>query len=129
LEFTAPNDERSSCARDGSGFGGTAGHAPTSATAFLDPRNWFHAGAVLFTGNCGKDEAFTGVMRNAIARTLAKTAALCTTELFSFCLNLTSHTYNEAVAVKIVSAILKTYFAEFEALRIRLNELSQEEQS
>ena len=42
--------------------------------------------------------------------------------------NLTSHTYNEAVAVKIVSAILKTYFAEFEALRIRLTELNQEEQ-
>lgn len=42
--------------------------------------------------------------------------------------NLTSHTYNEAVASKIVSAILESYFAEFEALKARLAELEQEEQ-
>ena len=43
--------------------------------------------------------------------------------------NLTSHTYNEAVASNIVSAILETYFAEFEALKIRLNELERKEQA
>jgi len=42
--------------------------------------------------------------------------------------NLTSHTYNEAVASKIVSAILESYFDEFEALKARLAELEQEEQ-
>jgi nucleotidyltransferase substrate binding protein (TIGR01987 family) len=40
--------------------------------------------------------------------------------------NLTSHTYEEAIAAKIVSAICATYFAEFEALRIKLEELKKE---
>jgi nucleotidyltransferase substrate binding protein (TIGR01987 family) len=40
--------------------------------------------------------------------------------------NLTSHTYEEATATKIVSAIRATYFAEFEALRIKLEELKKE---
>ena len=40
--------------------------------------------------------------------------------------NLTSHTYDEATAAQIVSAIRNTYFAEFEALRIRLEELRKE---
>ncbi len=41
--------------------------------------------------------------------------------------NLTSHTYNEALASKIASAILNTYVAEFKALRARLEKLKQEE--
>jgi len=40
--------------------------------------------------------------------------------------NLTSHTYDEATAAQIVSAIRDTYFAEFEALRIKLDELKTE---
>jgi nucleotidyltransferase substrate binding protein (TIGR01987 family) len=40
--------------------------------------------------------------------------------------NLTSHTYEEAIAAEIVSAIRATYFAEFEALRIKLEELKKE---
>jgi nucleotidyltransferase substrate binding protein (TIGR01987 family) len=40
--------------------------------------------------------------------------------------NLTSHTYDEAVAAEIASAIRATYFAEFEALRIKLEELKKE---
>jgi len=40
--------------------------------------------------------------------------------------NLTSHTYDEATATKIVSTIRATYFAEFEALRIKLEELKKE---
>ena len=41
--------------------------------------------------------------------------------------NLTSHTYNEAIAAQIVEAILDTYFAEFQALQARLKYLKQEE--
>ena len=41
--------------------------------------------------------------------------------------NLTTHTYNEATAAQIVEAILNTYFAEFQALQIRLEELKQKE--
>jgi nucleotidyltransferase substrate binding protein (TIGR01987 family) len=40
--------------------------------------------------------------------------------------NLTSHTYDEAIAAEIASAIRATYFAEFEALRIKLDELKKE---
>lgn len=40
--------------------------------------------------------------------------------------NLTSHTYDEATAAQIVSAIRDTYFAEFEAIRIKLDELKKE---
>ncbi len=43
--------------------------------------------------------------------------------------NLTSHTYDEATAAQIVSAIRSTYFAEFEALRIKLDDLKQKEQT
>jgi nucleotidyltransferase substrate binding protein (TIGR01987 family) len=43
--------------------------------------------------------------------------------------NLTSHTYDEATAAKIVSDIRNTYFAEFEALRIKLGELKREEEA
>ena len=43
--------------------------------------------------------------------------------------NLTSHSYDEATAAQIASAIRGTYFAEFEALRIKLDELRQEEQA
>ena len=41
--------------------------------------------------------------------------------------NLTTHTYDEAIAVQITSSIRSTYFAEFEALRIKLDELKREE--
>ncbi|MFY9270751.1 MAG: nucleotidyltransferase substrate binding protein [Candidatus Manganitrophaceae bacterium] len=41
--------------------------------------------------------------------------------------NLTSHTYHEATAAEIVSAICDTYSAEFEALRIKLEGLKIEE--
>lgn len=41
--------------------------------------------------------------------------------------NLTSHTYNEATAAEIIAAIRNTYFAEFDALRLRLDELKSEE--
>jgi nucleotidyltransferase substrate binding protein (TIGR01987 family) len=43
--------------------------------------------------------------------------------------NLTSRTYDEATASHIVSAILTTHFAEFEVLRIRLDQLRLEEQA
>ncbi len=43
--------------------------------------------------------------------------------------NLTSHTYDEATAAQISSAIRNTYFAEFEALHIKLDELKREEQA
>jgi nucleotidyltransferase substrate binding protein (TIGR01987 family) len=42
--------------------------------------------------------------------------------------NMTSHTYHEATAAKIVSAIQKAYFAEFETLQKRLEALKQAEQ-
>jgi nucleotidyltransferase substrate binding protein (TIGR01987 family) len=40
--------------------------------------------------------------------------------------NLTSHTYEETTAKEIVSAVLKTYYAEFEALRVKLEVLKKE---
>ena len=40
--------------------------------------------------------------------------------------NLTSHTYDEALAAEIASAIRATYFAEFEALGIKLEDLKKE---
>ncbi len=40
--------------------------------------------------------------------------------------NLTSHTYEEATAAEIASAIRATYFVEFEALQIKLEELKKE---
>ncbi|RME51040.1 MAG: nucleotidyltransferase [Caldilineae bacterium] len=43
--------------------------------------------------------------------------------------NLTSHTYDEATAAQIASAIRNTYFAEFDALRSRLEKMKQEEQA
>ncbi len=42
--------------------------------------------------------------------------------------NLTSHTYDEATASQIVSAIRALYFAEFEAFRSKLNSLIQAEE-
>ena len=41
--------------------------------------------------------------------------------------NLTTHTYNEATAAQIVSAILDRYFAEFQALQNKLSQLKREE--
>ena len=43
--------------------------------------------------------------------------------------NLSTHTYDETTASKIASAILDSYFFEFDALCIRLKHLKQEEQS
>ncbi|OIN87757.1 MAG: nucleotidyltransferase [Anaerolineae bacterium CG03_land_8_20_14_0_80_58_20] len=40
--------------------------------------------------------------------------------------NLTSHTYEEATAARIVSAIFDVYFAEFEALQTKLAKLGKE---
>ena len=40
--------------------------------------------------------------------------------------NLTTHTYNESVANEVVSAILNTYFAEFETLLVKIEDLKQE---
>ena len=40
--------------------------------------------------------------------------------------NLTSHTYDETTAAQISSAIRTTYFAEFEALRVKLEKLKKE---
>jgi nucleotidyltransferase substrate binding protein (TIGR01987 family) len=40
--------------------------------------------------------------------------------------NLTSHTYEEATATQIASAIRNTYFAEFDTLRLKLEELKKE---
>ena len=42
--------------------------------------------------------------------------------------NLTSHTYDETTASQIVSAIRNIYFAELDALRIKLDNLIQEEE-
>lgn len=41
--------------------------------------------------------------------------------------NLTSHTYNESVAEKVVSAILNLYFPEFDNLCTQLERLAAEE--
>ena len=41
--------------------------------------------------------------------------------------NLTSHTNDEATAAQIASAIRNTYFAEFDTLRIKLEELKKGE--
>ena len=43
--------------------------------------------------------------------------------------NLTSHTYNEATADRVVAAILDQYFAEFQALQTTLARLKREELS
>jgi nucleotidyltransferase substrate binding protein (TIGR01987 family) len=43
--------------------------------------------------------------------------------------NLTSHTYDEAVASQIIYAILNAYFKEFESLQIKLDKLKKEEQA
>jgi len=40
--------------------------------------------------------------------------------------NLTSHTYDEATAATIASAIRSIYFTEFEALRIKLEKMKKE---
>ncbi len=40
--------------------------------------------------------------------------------------NLTSHTYDEATAAQITSAIRNTYFAEFEAFHYKMDELKKE---
>ena len=40
--------------------------------------------------------------------------------------NLTSHTYNERTATKIVTAILRSYFAEFREFKNRMNQLKKE---
>ena len=41
--------------------------------------------------------------------------------------NLTSHTYNEDTAKQIVTAIIDTYFDEFQALQTKLEQLQQEQ--
>ena len=41
--------------------------------------------------------------------------------------NLTSHTYDEAIATEIAGAIRTNYFKEFEALRIKLGDLKEEQ--
>ena len=41
--------------------------------------------------------------------------------------NLTTHTYNESVAAEVVSALLNTYFSEFEALLAKIERLKQEQ--
>ena len=41
--------------------------------------------------------------------------------------NLTTHTYNESVAKEVVSAILNTYFSEFEILLAKIEHLKQEQ--
>jgi len=43
--------------------------------------------------------------------------------------NLTSHTYNEAIASQIVAAILNIYCTKFDALEIKLDKMKQEEQA
>ena len=41
--------------------------------------------------------------------------------------NLTTYTYNESVAKEVVSAILNTYFSEFETLLGKIEHLKQEQ--
>ena len=43
--------------------------------------------------------------------------------------NLTSHTYDEETAAQVVLTIRNTYFAEFESLLVRLQQLKREENS
>jgi len=43
--------------------------------------------------------------------------------------NLTFHTYDDTVATSIAAAVRDVYFSEFEALKIRLEKMCQEEQS
>ncbi|MDE0481377.1 MAG: nucleotidyltransferase substrate binding protein [Candidatus Poribacteria bacterium] len=43
--------------------------------------------------------------------------------------NLTSHTYDEETAAQVVLTIRNTYFAEFEGLLVRLQQLKREENS
>jgi nucleotidyltransferase substrate binding protein (TIGR01987 family) len=40
--------------------------------------------------------------------------------------NLTTHTYNESIAAEIVSAVIHSYFAEFEDFQIRMTKLKEE---
>ena len=40
--------------------------------------------------------------------------------------NLTSHTYDEETAAQVVTAIRTAYFAEFERLLVRLQQLKKE---
>jgi nucleotidyltransferase substrate binding protein (TIGR01987 family) len=40
--------------------------------------------------------------------------------------NLTSHTYDEELAAQVVTTICSTYFAEFERLLVRLEQLKEE---
>ena len=41
--------------------------------------------------------------------------------------NLTTYTYNESVAEEVVSALLNTYFSEFETLLTKIEHLKQEQ--
>ena len=43
--------------------------------------------------------------------------------------NLTSHSYDEAVAASSATAVRDEYFAEFETLKIRMGQMCQEEQT
>jgi len=43
--------------------------------------------------------------------------------------NLTSHTYDEATATQIASAVLNIYFGEFKTLRNKMDELKQQEEA
>jgi nucleotidyltransferase substrate binding protein (TIGR01987 family) len=42
--------------------------------------------------------------------------------------NLTTHTYDEATATKIIAAVIDSYFAEFEKLLIKLSVFKKEEE-
>lgn len=42
--------------------------------------------------------------------------------------NLTTHTYNEATAAKIVSSVIHSYFAEFEKLQSRMETLKKDQE-
>ncbi len=43
--------------------------------------------------------------------------------------NLTSHTYNEPVSQKVISAILDSYFMEFKVFQLKFSQLQNEEQA
>lgn len=42
--------------------------------------------------------------------------------------NLTTHTYDEATATKIIAAVIDSYFAEFEKLLVKLSVFKKEEE-
>ena len=65
-----------------------------------------------------------------VTRTAFQTGLIANGEIWMAMIqsrNLTSHTYDEATAAKIASAIRNSYYVEFETLQEKLDELKRDE--